>query len=441
MIAAEEPARAALFGVVLAAVLLLAWAGRLLAGALRQPAVIGEVALGMAAGPLAVAVAGPGAARALPLDWLSWCGHAGLVLYLVGVLHELRRAAPLVRGRAVGWTAAGALAVPMLAGAGVAAWALAGDEPGLRGTAPAPALVVFLAVALSVTAVPVLARILTERGLVGTRPGVLSMTVATVTDAVAWLLVALAVSLASGGLGNVAVLTGVTAAALAGALAVRRVLGTVPLLRLPARGPRAAALLLAVWALAAAAAMRSWGLTEILAAALAALALPLAAPAPSRTPAAAASAAPGGGEDPWERPVRLVSAAGRLLVPVFFVVTGFTVFAEPFAAAPWTAIVLVTLLGTAGKVGGAYAGARLGGEPRGTALRLGVLLNTRGLTELVVLQIGHEAGILTPAMFLALAVMALVTTAATGPSYALLQRPPRPRGTAPVPVAQNGGLR
>ncbi|MGW2158912.1 cation:proton antiporter domain-containing protein [Nonomuraea sp. NPDC001699] len=435
MIPAEGPARIALFGVLLAAVLLLAWAGRRLAGVLRQPAVIGEVALGMAAGPLVVAVAGPGAARALPLDWLSWCGHAGLVLYLVGVIHELRLAAPLVRGRAVGWTAAGTLIVPLLAGAAVAVWALAGDEPGLRGTAPASALVVFLAVALSVTAVPVLARILSERDLVGTRVGALSMTVATVTDVAAWLLIALAVSLATGGLGNVAVLLALTAAALTGAFAVRRALSPAPLLGLPARAPRAAAALLAVWALAAAAAMRSWGLTEILGAALAALALPLTAAAP------ADGTATRGGEDPWARPVRLVAGAGRLLVPVFFVVTGFTVFAEPFAVAPWSAIVLVTLLGMAAKAGGAYAGARLGGEPPGTALRLGVLLNTRGLTELVALQIGHEAGILTPAMFLALAVMALVTTAATGPSYALLQRPRRPRGTAPVPVAQNGGLR
>ncbi|MFD1539765.1 cation:proton antiporter [Nonomuraea guangzhouensis] len=438
MIPAEGPARIVLFAVVLAAVLLLALAGRLLAGALRQPAVIGEVALGMAAGPLVLAVAGPGVVSALPLDWLGWCGHTGLVLFLVGVIHELRAAPPLARGRAVGWTTVGALAVPMLAGAAVAAWALAGDEPGLRGTAPAPALIVFLAVSLSVTAVPVLARILSERGLVGTRAGVLAMTVAIVTDAAAWLLVALAVSLAAGGLGGVVVLTVVTAVALLGALAVRRVLGASRLLRLVARGPRVAAVLLAVWALVAAAALRSWGLTEILGAALAALALPLKG---TRTaPPESGAAGDADDEGPWTRPVRAVAGVGRLLVPVFFVVTGFSVFAEPFAVAPWSAIVLVTLLGMASKIGGAYAGARFGGEPREVALGLGVLLNTRGLTELVVLQIGHEAGILTPAMFLALAVMALVTTAATGPSYALLQRPRRPLRTAPAPAAQKGSL-
>ncbi|MFF3671280.1 cation:proton antiporter [Microtetraspora malaysiensis] len=426
----EGAARVGWLVAALAAVLLLAFAGRLVARALRQPAVIGEVAFGLAASPLVLAVAGPGVAAALPLDWLGTCGHIGLVLFLVGVIHELRSAPRFVRGRAIGWTTAGAVAVPLAAGAGLAAWVLTGGDGGLRGDAPAASLAVFLAVSLSVTAVPVLARILSDHNLVGTRIGTLAMTVAVVTDAAAWLLVALAVSLKAGGLGELPALAGLIVVALLGAFAVRRVLGTPRLLRLAARRPRLTALFVAAWGLGVAAALRSWGLTEVLGAALAALAIPTVGTNPDRVD-----------RDDWGEAVRAVARVGRLLVPVFFVVTGFSVFAEPFAVASWSAIALVTLVGLVGKVGGAYAGARLGGEPREVALSLGVLLNTRGLTELVVLQIGYDAGILTPAMFLALAVMALVTTALTGPSYALIQYAAhrRPR-TVPVPVAHNGGL-
>jgi Kef-type K+ transport system membrane component KefB len=442
---ADDVARAGWFVVALVAVLVLALAGRRLAGALRQPPVVGEVALGLATGPLVLSVTGSGAAAELPLDWLplGWlraCGHAGLVLFLVGVIHELRAASLPVRGRVIGWGTAGAIAVPMLAGAVLAGWTLTGGGPGLRGDAPAVALVVFLAASLSVTAVPVLARILSDQHLAGTRIGVLAMTVAMVTDVAAWLLVAVAVSLAargSGGgstgvpaLGALAALAAAGALALPMTLAIRRLHGTTMLARLPerrlpgtamlaglpARRPMLMAVFVAAWALGAAALLWSWGLTEILGAALVALAIPLA----------------------WTEPVRMVARVGRLLVPVFFVVTGFSVFAEPFAAPPWTVIVLVTLLGVAGKVGGTYVGARIGGEPHEGALSLGVLLNTRGLTELVVLQIGYDAGILTPAMFLALAVMALLTTAATGPLYALVHRDTGP-AALPAPIPQNGG--
>jgi Kef-type K+ transport system membrane component KefB len=89
---------------------------------------------------------------------------------------------------------------------------------------------------------------------------------------------------------------------------------------------------------------------------------------------------------------------------------------------PWTAVLIATVLAVAGKVGGSYLGGRLAGESAWTGLRLGVLLNTRGLTELVVLQAGYSAGILTPALYLALVAMALITTAMTGLTYSLIDR-------------------
>jgi Kef-type K+ transport system membrane component KefB len=113
--------------------------------------------------------------------------------------------------------------------------------------------------------------------------------------------------------------------------------------------------------------------------------------------------------------VHWVTRLGLAFVPVFFVETGLEVFAKPFPGIPWLAMIVVTVLAMLGKLGGGYAGARLGGYSRITSARVGALLNTRGLTEIVALQAGFHAGILTASMFLVCLVMALVTTCATGP--------------------------
>jgi Kef-type K+ transport system membrane component KefB len=127
------------------------------------------------------------------------------------------------------------------------------------------------------------------------------------------------------------------------------------------------------------------------------------------------------------RVAQMVHRVGMLLVPVYFVATGITVFTGRHDPVSWgataiTAIVTIAL-GTTGKIGGGYLGGRLGGLDRRHAVQLGVLVNTRGLTELIVLQIGANAGILTPTFFLALVVMALATTALTGPLYQLVDHP------------------
>lgn len=78
----------------------------------------------------------------------------------------------------------------------------------------------------------------------------------------------------------------------------------------------------------------------------------------------------------------------------------------------------------------------MGGEDRRTALRVGVLVNTRGLTEIVVLQVGWAAGILTPGLFLAMLVMALVTTVLTGPLLSLIDH----HAASREPLVRTGGV-
>lgn len=379
--------------------------GRGLARLLRQPPVIGEIVAGLLAGPAIIALAGQlGFETVLPLDvsdGLRTVGQAGLALYLVGVAHHLRMDRSAFSKRTVGWSVAGGLLPPLLLGGLLGGGILLTAG---RGDASPAALVLMLAVALSVTAVPVLARILADHGLEHTPAGRLAMTTAVITDGIAWLLLGLAIGLAGRGLGNVGVALGVLTAGLGLTFLFRRLLGAWT----PARFPRTAALALAGVTLATANAMQDWGLTGVIGAMLVGLAIPST------------------GGPAWSAVVHRVSRVGRALVPVFFVVTGITVFTGSSTGMPWAVLVVATVLAVTGKVGGGYLGARLGGQPRRTAATVGVLLNTRGLTELVVLQAGYSAGILTAELFLALVVMALVTTAMTGPLLRFLQRAERP---------------
>ncbi|QKW35619.1 cation:proton antiporter [Actinomadura sp. NAK00032] len=406
MTAAETAGRAGHLLAVLGAVLLIAMAGRLAARAARQPEVIGELTAGLLAGPAALRLLGPhDFARLVPahvLADLKLTAEVGLVLFLAGLTHELRVGGPRPDRRAVGWVVLGGLLPAQAAGVLLAVWVLADADPPVRGTAPASALVLMLAVTLSVTAVPVLARVLTDRGMAGTEAGRLSLTAAIVIDAVSWPLLAVAIGLGHGSPDRFLRAMAALCCGAAAAVLLRLVLRTRGPEALCRRAPWLAAALISAVAAALAFAMERLGMTAIVGAALAGLAVP----ATGR----------------WGAALGTVTAIGRVLVPVFFVVSGLGVLTRGFGAVSPALVLSAVLLGVAGKTLGGYLGARLGARTRWDALRVGALLNTRGLTELIVLQAGYAAGILTTPLFVALVVMALVTTAMTGPSLALADR-------------------
>ncbi|WP_158842312.1 cation:proton antiporter [Saccharothrix deserti] len=396
---------------VLAVVLVAAYLGRLVARALRQPEVIGEILAGILVVPAVLAVGGASTlAAVLPTDVVSplkVVGQVGLVLFLVGVAHELRHGGSGLGARAVGWVTAGSFLPALLTGLVMAAWVVWVADPELRGDAPTPALVLMIAVALSVTAVPVLARVLEDRGMVESPAGRLAMAAAVVTDSAAWVLLVVAVGI-SGGLvvSLVLLVLGVTVTVI-GRILLR---GRVPM-SCAERSPRATAAAVSALALLVAFQFEHWGLTAVFGAFAVGLAIP-------------------GG--PWAKAVRPVMSSGRLLVPVFFVVAGMGVANAPRGSVPWSAIAIALVLAIVGKIGGGYLGGRLAGRDRRTALTVGVLVNTRGLTEIVVLQAGYSAGLLSVQLFLALVVMALVTTAMTGPLLSLIERRVAPK-RVPVP--------
>lgn len=394
--------------VTLAAVLLIALLGRWAARALRQPEVIGEIAAGVLIGPVMVAAVGPDAfGRLVPGDVLAALkviAQVGLVLFLVGLTHRMRLAPSESGRKAVGWVAIGGSVPCFVLGALFGGWVLLTQDGGVRGTAPTPAFLMFVAVALAVSAVPVLARILADRKMVDSPVGWLALASAGIIDTAGWMLLLVAVGLSIGSLVGFVNTMLVLVGALLVALVVRRVLRAPTVSRLCERLPRLSATLLGAVALAGAFGVEQLGLSVI----FGALLLGLAIPAEEDTR--------------WRTVVSSVSRVGRVLVPAFFVVTGITVLTNAFTSVPWTVVLLVTVLGILGKIGGGYLGSRLAGEPKPVAARLGVLLNTRGLTELIVLEIGYQANILSAPLYLAFVVMALLTTALTGPLLTLLDR-------------------
>jgi Kef-type K+ transport system membrane component KefB len=403
---------------VLAVIVVIIGLGRFAADRLGQPKVIGEITVGLLAGPIALWLLGPDRfAAVLPAELftgLQFLTHAALALFLVGTIHKLRLHAVRDSAGAIGWTAAGSL-VPAAAGVLLAGYVLFAGSPSVRGGASAVSLVVMLALSLSVTAVPVLARILADRRMTETPSGRVAFGAAVVVDSTCWLLLPVAAGLAGGQLAEFVRSLVVLAGAALTALMIRGLLRTRVVNRWCAGRPNSTRALIGVLAVGMALAVEELGLTVIFGAVLAGMAIPA-----------------GEGEH-WRAAVEKVSALGRSLVPIFFVVTGITVFTKDFGTVPALLIIIAVVLGAGGKLLGSYLGARLGGQTRWDSMRIGAMMNTRGLTELIVLQFGYSMGILTAPLFLALVVMALVTTALTGPLLGLIDRAElrrRPRGVS-----------
>lgn len=376
----------------LAAIVVVTHLGGCAAVRLRQPEVVGQLTAGIALGPVALGALAPG-----PHAWLFGPGteaaiaalaQVGMVLFLFLVGTELSRAGLRGTGRAGLVVGHAALAVPLAAGAALAPLLPAAFRP--AGVDPL-SFGLFCGIAMGITAVPVLARVLQERGVLRTPLGVLGTSAAAVCDATAWCLLAVALGGAD--------FLGVVGPAVVGAVVLRAAVRPA-LSALAGRGERARAPLAV--ALLAVAFLSAWAAHALgLHAAIGALAAGLAAP-----------------------PVRVVAEilgglewlVRTLLLPVFFASVGLAM--SPAAAgAPllWVVLAGAVALAVVTKVGATVTVGALLRLPRRDSFALAAMMNCRGLTELVVLEIGRSAGLLTDALFIALVGMALVTTALTGP--------------------------
>jgi Kef-type K+ transport system membrane component KefB len=257
-----------------------------------------------------------------------------------------------------------------------------------------------LGVSMSITAFPVLARILEERNLQTSSLGATALLCAAVDDVTAWMLLAVALTFVSSGSGaSLSVRFVWLAAYLAVMFFVVRPLGRWLGAR-RSRDPLSYELLgvMIAVALASSAVTDAIGVHPLFGAFLAGLCFP-------RVPS-------------WQQTLRrrFEFILSLILLPLFFALTGLRtrldLLNDP-AIWLWTGFIL--LLAVTGKIGGAIIGARMTGQDWRFSLALGALLNTRGLVELIVLNIAYNTHIFSPTLFTMLVVMALVTTAVTVP--------------------------
>jgi Kef-type K+ transport system membrane component KefB len=376
---------------------------------IQQPPVIGEMIAGILLGPSLLGALAPAAQAFLfppeSLGALRLLSQIGVVLFMfvVGIeldvqhLRQRAHAAVLVSHASIIvpfflGTAGSLLLYPILAPAG----------------APFSAFALFMGVAMSITAFPVLARIIEERGLTGSQLGSVAIACAAVGDVTAWCLLAVVVAIAKAHGASGALPTIVLTLLFIGGmlfLVKPRLASLVERRPLVAgrNGMTLAALF--VFVLAAALFTEVIGIHALFGAFLAGVAMPSNAALRQLLRE------------------RVETFSSALLLPLFFAFTGLrTQIGLLDDLRGWLLCAGVIGLAIAGKMGGSMAAARWTGLGWGDSFALGALMNTRGLIELIALNVGYDLGILSPRIFVMLVLMALATTLMTGPLLNLRAR-------------------
>lgn len=378
---------------------------------IRQPPVVGEIVAGILLGPtLLGALPGdlpsdlfPGEVR----PYLSVLAQLGLIIFMFIVGLELD--VKLIRGkeRLAGVISLSSIAMPFGLGFLLSA-ALYGSHKIVRGTVvDFLPFALFIGAAMSITAFPVLARILTERGMYRTQIGALTLACAAVDDIMAWSLLAVVVAVVeSTGIWDLPRILLLSVAFVAVMFTVVK-----PRLELVAERYRQAGRLtpnilavILIGVLVSSFITAEIGIHSIFGAFVFGVIMPREATA-----------------DLFREILeRLEQVSVLLLLPVFFIVTGLGVDVRGIGLGGASQLVLVMVAACLGKFTGASLGAKLQGLSGRRAATIGVLMNTRGLTELVILNIGLSKGVLDQELFTMLVLMAVFTTIITEPLLRLV---------------------
>jgi Kef-type K+ transport system membrane component KefB len=364
-----------------------------------QPPVLGEIVAGILLGPtiwgttIMDKLFPPFPSTVIPS--LTAIADIGLVLFMFVIGYEVDLGLVRGRERVAAGVAIGSISAPLVLGCGLGVW-LAHRYHVQHQTS----FVLFFGVAMSITAFPVLARILSDRGLHRTRVGGLALAAASVDDVLAWTLLAIVLAIAGSTSGNQQwrlALAPVYAAVMIWLVrpALRRIAAVYQ--REGRLTPTVLAAVLALLLLSSFA--TEWmGVKFIFGAFIFGIVMPRDVP-----------------ELREAILERLEQVSVIVLLPAFFVVAGLKVDLRGIGVSGLVDLVLIMLVAVAGKFGGAYFGARLTGVRRRQSGALAALMNTRGLTELVILSVGLTAGILNQSLYTLMVVMAIVTTGMAGP--------------------------
>jgi Kef-type K+ transport system membrane component KefB len=386
-------------GALVAILLLGRWLGKLFVH-FGQPRVIGEIVAGIMLGPSLLGWISPAAMNfVLPKEvgpYLGIIAQIGVILYMFLVGLDFNAGLLKSRAHATVAISHASIICPFLLGAVIALWLYPKLTPP---DVPFTSFALFMGVAMSITAFPVLARILTDRKIENTELGVVALSCAAADDVTAWCLLAFVVGVAQAKLGG-AVQTVIFAILfIAFMLAVIRPLANRFLgQRAEKQPPRRMAVWVLVALLLSALAAEWIGIHAIFGAFL------LGAIIPHDSDVA------------LDFRHKLEDIVKILLLPAFFAYTGMrTQIGLVSGTEAWLITAVIILVATLGKFGGSLVAARCTGLDWNLSASLGILMNTRGLMELIVLNIGLELGVISPKLFAMMVIMALVTTLATTP--------------------------
>ena len=373
-----------------------------------QPPVVGEIAAGIVLGPSVLGTVWPHAASALipkvVVPQLNVLAQLGVVLFVFLTGLELNTKLLRGKGQLALLVSHVSIAVPFLFGILLALVAYAKFAPQGVGYL---AFALFMGVSMSVTALPVLIRILMDLGMFKTEVGVVALTCALVDDVSAWSLLALVVALVTASsMVGVLLTVGLTGVFVALLFLVLRPLMVQLVNRSSESRLRHIAPLSIVAVLLCAMATEWIGVHAMFGAFLFGMVVPR-----------------GNVIQKWiEEKVGGLTTA--LMLPLFFAYSGLRTNIGLLAghATLWLWTLAILAVAVVGKFAGSAIAARAAGESWNRSLQVGALMNTRGLTELVVLNIGLDLGVLSPTMFTMLVIMALASTAMAAPLVTFFAR-------------------
>lgn len=374
----------------------------LLFARLRQPQVVGEMIAGILLGPSFLWWAVPGIEQALfppaSIEFLSLLSQVGVVFFLFLIGLDLDPRLILSRGRAAVSISIASMLAPFILGVGLTAFLYPRVfDPAIpfRGAA------LFMGAAIAVTAFPVLARILTERHLHRTEVGAVAIACAAFNDVTAWCLLAFVVAIARLRGIEGAVWTAVGAAVYVAVmfLIVKPFLRRIEIVyERQGRLSQNVVALIFLLVLASAFATEQIGIHALFGAFLMGFVMPK------------------GTQFVRHLSEKLEDYTVVFLLPIFFAYAGLqTRIGLISSPSLWGYTFLIILVACAGKIGGSMLAARYAKMPWRESAAIGVLMNTRGLMELIILNIGLQIKVITPAVFAMMVLMALATTFMTTP--------------------------
>lgn len=374
-----------------------------------QPTVIGEIIAGIVLGPSLIGLYFPEFSNALfpvqSLGNLQFLSQIGLILFMFMVGMELDLTTLKNKAHDAVVISHASIIIPFALGMGLAYFIYQSFAPsGVQFLS----FGLFLGIAMSITAFPVLARIVHERGIHKTRLGAMVITCAAVDDITAWCLLAAVIAIVKAGtfessLYTIAIAVGYVFVMIK---VVRPFLKRVGDLH-PSRETmsKQVVAIFFLTLILSAYATEVIGIHALFGAFMAGTIMP---------------------ENTKFRNIlteKVEDVALVLLLPLFFVYTGLRteigLINDPYM---WKITGLIILVAIAGKFVGSALAARFVGQNWRDSLEIGALMNTRGLMELVVLNIGYDLGVLSPEIFSMMVIMALVTTFMTGPALDLIER-------------------